>query len=161
MLLKQKYEDPFKQEQLETVRKFESIRKKLQGIKDNDLRRKAFLLQNFKATIVPKIAKILYELKLPKKFLDDILSPLDIEEFLDKLPTALCQFTLLFQRDQQLQRPIKVNDINDIWYLTLAIPYSDIVVTERMWAAISKQARLDKKCNTIIVSSLNALNNYL
>ena len=161
LLLLQKYNEPHKQEQLKAVEEFEIIRKKLKIIKDNDLRRRAFLVQNFKATIFPKIVRILYEWHLPKEFLDNFFKNFDIEEFLDRLPTALCEFTLLFQRDQQLQRPIKVNDINDIWYLTLAIPYSDIVVTERMWASILRQAKLDKKCNTIILSSIEELSDYL
>jgi len=159
--LKYKRDKSLKQEQIKTVEEFEHIRKKLQGIKDNDLRRKAFLLQNFRATIMPKIARIAYELELPKEVLDNIFTPFDIDEFLDRLPTALCEFTLLFQRDQQIQRSINVNDINDVWSLTLAIPYSDIVVTEKMWASILTQAKLDKKCNTIILSSIKELSRFL
>ena len=88
-------------------------------------------------------------------------SEIDIDEFLEKLPTALCSFTLLFQRDQQTQRAIQINDMADIWHLTLAIPYSDIVVTEKMWASIAKGAKLDEKCNTVILSSLSELFRFL
>jgi len=93
--------------------------------------------------------------------IDKIIPKDDIEKFYISIPTALCEFTLLFYRDQQLQRSIKANDIEDIWHLALAIPYSDIVVTERMWTSISKQAKLDQKCNTIILSSIQDLNEYL
>jgi len=80
-----------------------------------------------------------------------------VYDLLENIPTALCLFTLIYERDQQLQRPIQVNDFNDIWFLSLAIPYSDIVVTEKMWTSIAKRTKLDKKCKTIILSSIKEL----
>ena len=79
----------------------------------------------------------------------------------NNIPTALCEFTLMFQRDQQSSRIIQVNDVYDIWHLTLAIPYSDIVVTEKMWTTISRNTALDKKCNTVILSPINDLSKVL
>jgi hypothetical protein len=91
-----------------------------------------------------------------------IFGDYDADEFLSKLPTALCEFTLLFQRDEQPARPIQVNDFCDIWHLTLAIPYCDIVVTEeKMWVTIAKNAKLDEKCDTVILSSIYDLSTHL
>lgn len=105
---------------------------------------------------------MLVEMNLPK---DTIIrkgwSQRDFKEFLNSLPTALCLFTLLLERDQQLQRLIEVNDLYDVWALSLAIPYSDIVVTEKMWTAISRQAKLDKICNTTILSSIDEMIGHL
>lgn len=144
------------------VERMEKIRKELSGIKDNDLRQRIFLARNMVEMVVPKLAKILYESNLPKDFIIKEKSTReDINEFLDNIPTALCLFTLIYQRDQQLQRPIKVNDFNDIWFLTLAIPYSDIVVTDKMFASISRLAKLDRKCSTIILKSISEMGEYL
>lgn len=102
------------------------------------------------------------KLSLPKNFfIGEKPNQKEILELLDNIPTALCLFTLIFERDQQLQRPIQANDFNDIWFLSLAIPYSDIVVTEKMWTSISKRTKLDVKCNTIILSSIKELEEYI
>ena len=141
---------------------FEKNRQELSKIKDNDMRQRAFLAWNMRAIIVPELAKTLYECVLPKDFiLKEKSTRKDIEGLLDSIPTALCLLTLIYQRDQQLQRPIQANDFHDIWFLTLALPYSDIVVTEKMWASIARQTKLDRKCNTKILSSIKELGKYL
>ena len=56
---------------------------------------------------------------------------------------------------------MKLASFNDVWFLTLALPYNDVVITERMRTSIIRQAKLDKKCNTIILSSINELGKYL
>jgi hypothetical protein len=150
-----------KQEQTTTVKEFERIREKLKQYKDNEYRRKVFLTQNIVTTILPKLVQFLTEMNLPATFAEELFTSFDLDTFLGKLPTALCEFALLFQRDQQLSRPIQVNDIADIWHLTLAIPYSDIVITEKMWVSIAKRARLDEKCDTLILSSIEELNECL
>lgn len=148
-------------ENIKAVAEFERIRKNLQKIKDNVRRKKMFMAVNTRATVSPRIIKTLIDFKLPKEFLNIIFPKGDIEKFLSKLPTALCEFTLLFQRDQQLLRPVEINDMYDIWHLTLAIPHSDIVVTENMWTSIARNAKLVEKCNTKILSSLIDLDEFL
>lgn len=108
------------------------------------------------------MAKATIQFNLPKDFFLK-LKPTrkDIEDLLDDIPTARCFLTLIYHRDSQLQRPIQTNDFNDIWFLTLAIPYSDIVVTERMWVSIATRAKLDKKYDTELLSSIQQLEQYL
>ncbi len=146
---------------IKDIKTLERIREKIKVIKDNDLRRTAFMLQNFQATVMPIIVRKLYEIQAPKFFAKKMFENFNIDIFLENFPTALCFFTLLFQRDQQYHRAIQSNDMEDIWHLTLAIPYCDIVVTEKMWTTIAKQSKLDKKCSTTILSSLNELGKYL
>jgi hypothetical protein len=67
----------------------------------------------------------------------------------------------LVERDKQVQRSIPVNDIYDIWALSLAMPYSNIVVTENMWVSISRQSKLDVLCNTIMVPTIEELLEHL
>jgi hypothetical protein len=146
----------------EVVKRMEKIRHDISAIKDNNLRQRVFLARNMIEIVGPELAKILLEHNLPRDFfLKEKSTRKDIDELLDNMPTALCLFTLIYQRDQQLQRPIEVNDFNDIWFLTLAIPYSDIVVTEKMWVSIATRTKLDRKCNTILLSSIYQLESHL
>ena len=151
-----------KSEDIIAIQEFERIREELSQFKDYQDRRKIFLWRNIIATILPKLYTSLVELNAPLSLSEKIFGNYDVDEFLSKLPTALCEFTLLFQRDEQPSRPIQINDSYDIWHLTLAIPYCDVVVTEeKMWTTIAKNAKLDKICNTVILSSIHDLRNYL
>ena len=140
------------------VKKMEEIRRRSTKIIDKDLRYRASLAEFLIDPIGKWLAKLHVELNLPK---DAIVrkdwTKKDYMEFFETMPTAYCLFTLAYRRDQYLQRPIDKNDINDIAALSIAIPYCDIVVTESMWASISKQSKLDKKYNTLILSSVKQL----
>jgi len=146
---------------IEAIEIFEKNRVDLQEFKDKDFRFRVFLARNALNTIGPRISRILIKYNLPPKILEIILPKDGFNEFLERIPTAMCEFYLLYFRDQQLQRPIQVNDSLDIWHLTLGIPYSDIVVTENMWTSICYQSKLNEKCNTIILNSINELIHYL
>lgn len=140
----------------------ERIRNDLWKVKDNNLRYRVFLAKNISAMITPELAKISIKNNLPPDLIiRKGITRKEIDSFIDALPTALCLFALLYHRDQQRSRPIQGNDFNDIWFLTLAIPYSDIVVTERMWASIAVRSKLDKKCNTKIFASIHDLAQFL
>jgi len=140
----------------------ERNRQKLRQIHDKEKRRKVFLRINFSSMISPKLATKLYSLNLPVTFIiKEDFSERDFEDLLDKIPTALCLFTLIYQRDQEYHRPIKQSDFNDITSLTLAIPYSNIVITDKMMASIATRMKLDYKCDTIILKSISELEEYL
>lgn len=144
------------------IEMMEKIRHELWKLKDNNLRQRVFLAQNVFQFVLPELAKISMEYNLPRDFIiKKGITRKEISAFIDSIPTALCLFTLIYHRDQQRTRPIQANDFNDIWFLTLSIPYSDIVVTERMWASISIRSKLDKKCGTKIFSSIHSLDQFL
>ena len=146
----------------ELINKLEKNRHDLSTIKDNNFRKRVFFARNMVDMVVPILVKISVECNLPKDFFfKGKPTRKDVEELLDNIPTDRCLFTLIYQRDNQLKRPIEVNDFNDIWFLTLAIPYCDFVVTENMWVSIATQTKLAKKCNTTMLSSINQLESYL
>ena len=150
---------PLKTSQINVL---EAIRNDLWKVKDSNLRYRVFLAQNTIKMIAPEIVKLTVEWNLPNDFIiRDGMTQKEMYGFIDSLPTALCFFTLLYQRDQQRSRPIQANDFNDIWSLTIAIPYSDIVVTEGMWTSIAVRSKLDKKCNTRILASIQSLAEFL
>ena len=162
LALRQRPPKSIERNKRELVKKMEKIRNDLSAIKDNNLRQRVFLAKNMVEMVAPELAKVLLESNLPKDFfLKKKPTRQDIDELLDNIPTARCLFSLIYQRDNQFQRPIEVNDFNDIWFLTLAIPYCDIVVTEKMWASIATRAKLDRKYNTVFLSSIYQLERYL
>lgn len=161
-LTKTKPNPSLRQYQKEAATKMDEIRKRLLKIKDKDLRRRTFLAQNVSAIIVPHIVEILIDRGLPKDFFKmEEWTREDMDRFLTHVPTGLTFITLTMYMDLQFQRAIKVNDIADVWGLTLAIPYCDVVVTERRWVAIAKQSKLDTICDTIMLSSINDLMDIL
>lgn len=144
------------------ITSLEQNRQKLKKISNKEQRRRAFLAINLRAMIAPELAKIHYKLQLPKNFIiKKNWNDKDFQNLLDRIPTALCLFTLLYYRDQEYQREIKESDIYDISSLTTAIPYSDIVVTDKMMASIATRMKLDQKCKTIILKSILELDEYL
>lgn len=61
----------------------------------------------------------------------------------------------------QKTRKIQPNDLNDIMSLSVAIPYSDVVVTEGMWQTAIIQTKLDKLRPTLVLRSEKELASIL
>jgi len=64
-------------------------------------------------------------------------------------------------RDRQFQRSVKSNDFRDIDALAAAIPNCDVVVTEKFWAALAIQARLDRHFSTRVISDVREVPSIL
>jgi hypothetical protein len=60
-----------------------------------------------------------------------------------------------YQND--MQRRIQPNDLHDILSLSIAIPYSNVVVTERMWQSAIIRTKLDKLYGTVVLKSTKQL----
>lgn len=82
-------------------------------------------------------------------------------QFLRSFPSNYTYSTLTVTRDLQKQRPIDKNDLNDIMALSVAIPYCDIVVTEKFWAHEAKSNCLDKIYETHITRNLSEIDPLL
>ncbi len=85
----------------------------------------------------------------------------DIDAFLRSIPSLYVQTKLTFQRFKDISKPIHRNDIKDIAFLSMAIPYCDIVVTENSYRHYASQENLNGEFNTIIESNINNLMNIL
>lgn len=64
---------------------------------------------------------------------------------------------LALERDFRSEKEIISNDVYDMAHLSGAIPYCDIVVTEKMFAHISRQKKLDEMYNCEILDDLRLL----
>jgi len=56
-------------------------------------------------------------------------------------------------------RSFDKNDYKDISFLATAVPYCDVVVTEKFWTSLIKSNKLDQKFNTSVTNNLNDLLN--
>ena len=108
--------------------------------------------------------------------INDILEPLnDALEYAqlmpDKIASSADQLTsLLFDIpsrhvDYELQRlrhedpEIRRDrgDLDDLAALSVAVPYCDVVVTEKMWTHLIKRSNLSGKYNTLVLRRLDDL----
>jgi len=78
-------------------------------------------------------------------------------EFLHDLPSRDVDLELLQLRHRNPQKAWDANDLADVSALAIAVPYCDVVVTERLWTDLIKRAKLDKKYNTVVFAQLNDL----
>ena len=59
--------------------------------------------------------------------------------------------------ENELSRPIHRNDMHDIAFLAVAVPYCDVVVVEKYWAHILQTSGLDKKYGCLVINSVSDL----
>lgn len=86
------------------------------------------------------------------------------EEFLRRsVPSAYVSFELGHARDKGRGGRVSENDFNDISFLSYAIPYARVVVTERSWVQIAGHLKLDRMYGShlLAVSNLGRLADLL
>ncbi len=141
------------------IERIEEIRKSQSQIRDNDLRHRAVLAHYVVEEIAPKVAKFLVDRDLdPRPFFDRFLTKRpEIIRFFKAIPTAYCVTELDFRRNMLRARKVQANDLNDIMSLSIALPYSDVVVTEKMWHTMIVHDKLDKLRPTRVLTSVMQL----
>lgn len=84
-------------------------------------------------------------------------SPEEWLEFAHSIPTLDVLVTLHLARDRELARPVHRNDFKDMAFLTVAVPYCNIVVVERYFAHLVQANGLADRYGTTVITDLNAL----
>ena len=92
-------------------------------------------------------------------FLD--LGKSEIVKTYESVATLDVNINLSFVNNNNNNREISPNDLIDIDSLSVAIPYSDVVVCEKYMANIALQKKLNEKYNTVITTSLDELTEIL
>jgi hypothetical protein len=77
--------------------------------------------------------------------------------FWTRVATVHVDSELCFYRDRQWTREVQPNDVGDLVHLVGAIPYCDVVVTEKFWCRAAKERKLDKHYGTSIFADLESL----
>ena len=98
---------------------------------------------------------------LSKKITRDKISFLKDEEKMSIFRKHLNSFNvfsiLCLERDFSVEKEISSNDAYDMVHLSGAIPYCDVVVTDKMFAHISIHKKLDKMYDCVILDDLASL----
>lgn len=87
-----------------------------------------------------------------RKFGD--VPPRDLPERLRQIPTLDVLLTLGEARARDKAKTTDPNDLWDMGFLTFAIPYFDIVVTEKTWSHLAKSTGLTKRFTAKVLSKL-------
>lgn len=75
-------------------------------------------------------------------------------DFWDAVPTMHVLSVLEGRASTNPQRRIAANDLRDVEFYQVAIPYANVLATEKHWASIIKHTKLDARFGTRIVKDL-------
>jgi hypothetical protein len=92
---------------------------------------------------------------VPRDLYDDLDSWEKVEQFFLGIPFVDISLSLQHDLYKQKDKPYNPNDLRDIAFLTTAIAYSDIIVTENFWAHIIKKLKLDKKYELAVFTNID------
>lgn len=81
----------------------------------------------------------------------------NIRNLLESLPSRWVTSELRRVRLRNRQQPWTKSDLNDVLALSIAVPYCDIVVTERQWARHINQLGLAERYGTTVLHDLTEL----
>lgn len=82
-------------------------------------------------------------------------------DILEQIPSRWVEMKLRSQRQANPQKPWERNDLNDVIALSIAVPYCDVVVTEKSWASLVNAAKVGKRFDTLVTRDLNDVVNRL
>ncbi len=91
----------------------------------------------------------------------DLDTPKGLVALLSALPSRDVIFDLRRLRHADTNARWKANDLNDLGSLSVALPYCDIVVTEKQWRHLAVQAGIPDRYGTVVLDSLDGLSRYL
>ena len=148
--------DPIEKSEKEFVKRRNEL-KELWRKEQQDNRKKAY------------IARLFYDLQtyyhsammsLGKNQED--IEHIDMEDRLrlvTEVPPLDVEVSLAVQHQQQWDKEERDNDARDIGHLCMAIPYCDVVITERYWIDKIKKEKIDVKYGTQVSSDIGSLLN--
>jgi hypothetical protein len=132
------------------------LRRRALGQISADLRRRVYAArlfydhQDYVASVLQSIGRTSDELKA--------LGPEAIVGILENVPTLNVESKIAAKLEAQ-QGEIHVNDIRDMSSFCAAVPYAKLIVAEKIFVALSTQAKLHTQYNTKLTTSLNTLAN--
>jgi hypothetical protein len=85
----------------------------------------------------------------------------NFRQILETIPSRWVEMKLRHQRQANPQKAWQGNDLNDVTALAIAVPYCDVVVTERSWSSMLSAAKVSQRFETTITPSLQDVVNLL
>jgi hypothetical protein len=77
-----------------------------------------------------------------------------LTQFIASVPNFDVFITLRIERERDKERKVENNDIRDIDWLSVAVPYCNVVVSERYWGGKITAAGLASKYDTVLLTNL-------
>lgn len=144
-------------ENIRFVKVLEKVRiKERTQFKDSRYQAKVILARHLVKELSPEIALWGCVMKLPISFLKkDLGSQEKVIKLFQELPSEYTYFSLTDKRDRDLSKKIEPNDLYDIMALSVAVPYCDIVWTEKRFGTMARALKMDKICKTKIPKNLD------
>lgn len=84
-----------------------------------------------------------------------------MSEFIDSLPSARTWATLRMMKHRDFNHPWEQHDWTDFSALSVALPYCDVVFTEKRWAHLFSVSGLAKRFETTVGSRLTDMERFL
>ncbi|MGJ4789516.1 hypothetical protein [Leptospira koniambonensis] len=144
-------------ESLEVLKDLEKDRSKFLEMPEN-IQYKKIVAEYFLQKMLPMIPGILKELNIEREeFTNKIVKENLFYELCEDIPTLNVRAKLTYRSIRDIGRPIHKNDMKDQAFLSIAVPYCDIVVTENVWVHYAKSEKFDEKYNTLMLTSIDEL----
>lgn len=140
---------------------YEKIREDIKEIPKQD-QYKVFIGKEYMSRFGETLIELVHELGITKEELipeETFETPESTLEFLESVPCFDVMTKLTFQIMKNFNRPFHRNDFNDIAFLATAIPYCDVVITEKSWKHHIEQTQLNNKYSTEVYKDINSLLN--
>jgi hypothetical protein len=121
-----------------------------------------FLVESFFERFSKSLVLFANKHNLKKEAYDTLINFNDqkcVLGFLESCSSFHAKTSLIYSISKDQYRDIDKNDFKDIAALSTALPYCDVVVTEKLWWHHVKSQKLDEKYNSIIFRDLNSLLN--
>ena len=151
-----------KQEDIDAIVDYEKSRQLKNEELSKETRLRVAIMEMAYDRLFPVIIKQLKKMGIdPKPFADSFSDIEDWKRFFFSMPTMDIWINLHILRDNDNDKAVHRNDTNDMAFLSIAVPYCDIVVTEKYWAHLLISNGYDKKYNTTILSDLTELTDLI
>lgn len=129
--------------------------------KNSDMTKSAFerrlIVGDFDNNLIDMMSRWAVRRGVSSRKIEELLEHTSIEAFRRSMPAHHTRFTLAWARDRKAGRPLKTNDLLDIAHLAVAIPYADMVVTDKMAAYLATSEKLDKLYGCTVLDDLKKL----
>lgn len=148
----------FKDEDIKLLTEYEKNRKENQSKYSEEECESLAIFSIVRERILPILVPFVKEIGLTvEKFCDLFITRKDWVDFFYSIPTLDIWINLNHLKEMDKNRPLHRNDTNDIAFLTMAIPYCDIVVAEKYWIAMLKRLKYDERYGVKLYEDINDL----
>jgi hypothetical protein len=96
-----------------------------------------------------------------KTLRERLTSDADINRFVTAIPTLEASVDLRLASARNLGRKIPQNDLRDVMWLSVAVPYANLVASENYWGNMVRSLGLDRRYGTVVITDARELRGRL